>query len=230
MSLDQLLEQGAVWRARDGATEPRVTCLSSGHVELDQLLSGGGWQPGNLVEVLYDAEGCGELRLLLPLLAASPAPGWVLWVDPPHIPYAPALKAAGVALDRLLLVRSNSRRDRLWCLEQALKSGCCSAVLGWLGAGQEPALRRLQLAAVQGGGLGFIFRPAACKEQSSAAPYRLLLEPEQQPDEVGVSVLKRKGGWPLSRRVLSLRGRASQRPSPVPPLTRPPLQLVRRDG
>ncbi|UTW11121.1 translesion DNA synthesis-associated protein ImuA [Marinobacterium rhizophilum] len=204
MSLEQLLEQGAVWRASDTVGEPCVAGFYSGHEELDQMLNGQGWQPGSLVEMLYDTEGCGELRLLLPLLAAS-AERWVLWVDPPHIPYAPALKAAGVALDRLLLVRSNSRRDRLWCLEQALKSGCCSAVLGWLGDVPQQALRRLQLAAAQGQGLGFIFRPTACREQHSAAPYRLLLEPDQAPDKLAVSVLKRRGGWPLPRRVLSLR-------------------------
>jgi protein ImuA len=204
MSLEQLLEQGAVWRASNIVSEPCAEGLSSGHDELDLMLNGQGWQPGSLVEVLYDTEGCGELRLLLPLLAASKE-RWVLWVDPPHIPYAPALKAAGVALDRLLLVRSNSRRDRLWCLEQALKSGCCSAVLGWLGDVPQQALRRLQVAATQGQGLGFIFRPTACREQHSAASYRLLLEPEQAADTLAVSVLKRRGGWPLSRRVLSLR-------------------------
>ncbi len=207
MSLEQLLERGAVWRASEAVAEPVVAGLASGHAELDQLLQGQGWQPGSLVEVLYDTEGCGELRLLLPLLAASQE-RWVLWVDPPHIPYAPALKAAGVALDRLLLVRSNSRRDRLWCIEQALKSGCCSAVLGWLGDVSPQALRRLQLAAAEGEGLGFIFRPTACKGQASAAPYRLLLEPDQAPDTLAVSVLKRRGGWPLSRRVLSLRQRS----------------------
>ncbi|WP_020682598.1 translesion DNA synthesis-associated protein ImuA [Marinobacterium rhizophilum] len=204
MSLEQLLERGAVWRASDTATEPRVAGVSCGHAELDQMLHGQGWQSGSLVEVLYETEGCGELRLLLPLLAMS-TDRWVLWIDPPHIPYAPALKAAGVALERLLIVRSNSRRDRLWCLEQALKSGCCSAVLGWLGEVPQAALRRLQLAAAEGGGLGFIFRSSTCRHQGSAASYRLLLEPEQAPDTLAVSVLKRRGGWPLPRRVLSLR-------------------------
>lgn len=236
MSLEQLLERGTIWRASDAVAEPCVASLPCGHVELDEMLQGQGWPSGNLVEVLYDTEGCGELRLLLPLLAAS-RERWVLWVDPPHIPYAPALKAAGVALERLLLVRSNSRRDRLWCLEQALKSGCCSAVLGWLGDVPPSALRRLQLAAAQGGGLGFIFRPTACRKQSSAAPYRLLLEPEPQPDKVAVSVLKRRGGWPLSRRVLSLRARRASplgsvvaRPIPGAPAQRPSLQVVSDGG
>jgi len=204
MSLDQLLQQGAVWRGREAASEASVATLSSGHAQLDQWLPGGGWQSGNLVEVLYDTEGCGELRLLLPLLAAAPKDRWIIWVDPPHIPYAPVLKAAGVALERLLLVRSTSRRDRLWCLEQALKSGCCAAVLGWVPGGEAKVLRRLQLAAAAGGSLGFVFRPTDCRDQNSPAPYRLLLESEQDGASVGVSVLKRKGGWPLSRRVLPL--------------------------
>ncbi len=225
MSLDQLMQQGAVWRGREAANEASVATLPSGHAQLDQWLPGGGWQSGNLVEVLYDTEGCGELRLLLPLLAAAPKDRWILWVDPPHIPYAPALKAAGVPLERLLLVRSTSRRDRLWCLEQALKSGCCAAVLGWLPGSEAKALRRLQLAASEGGGLGFVFRPTSCCDQSSPAPYRLLLEPEQDGVSAGVSVLKRKGAWPLSRQVLSLEeSTIDTRPTAS---SRPRLRLVR---
>ncbi|NVK42907.1 MAG: translesion DNA synthesis-associated protein ImuA [Oceanospirillaceae bacterium] len=228
MSLDQLLQQGTIWRGREAANEATVATLSSGHAQLDQWLPGGGWQSGNLVEVLYDTEGCGELRLLLPLLAAAPKDRWIVWVDPPHIPYAPALKAAGVALERLLLVRSTSRRDRLWCLEQALKSGCCAAVLGWVPAGEAKSLRRLQLAASEGGGLGFVFRSTACRDQSSPAPYRLLLEPEQDGAGVGVSVLKRKGGWPLPRQVLPLDELVRGRRSPASGRSR--LRLVNGHG
>ncbi|MFC6671004.1 hypothetical protein [Marinobacterium aestuariivivens] len=64
------------------------------------MAPGGGWQAGNLVEVLYDTEGCGELRLLLPLLAQAPADRWVLWVDPPIFPMRrrsrrPAFRSSG---------------------------------------------------------------------------------------------------------------------------------------
>ena len=46
-------------------------------------------------------------------------------------------------------------------MEQALKSGTCSALLGWLDPRHvtPQVLRRLQLAARSGGTLAFLFRP-----------------------------------------------------------------------
>ncbi|MBY4675910.1 translesion DNA synthesis-associated protein ImuA [Marinobacterium arenosum] len=226
-SLHSLLQKGVVWQAYRQPSDKAVS-LSTGYPELDQALPGSGWQRGQLVELLYRREGGGELRLLLPALAQlcregadEREPGWLLWVDPPHIPYAPALAEAGVDLARVLVVRSNSRRDRLWCLEQALKSGCCSAVLGWLPTGQEKAIRRLQVAAVEGGAAGFLFRPAGCREQSSAAPCRLLLQNRASGAEV--TILKRRGGWALPAMHLLL---GEERILPAIHQERPELRLV----
>ncbi len=218
--LDQLLNQGAIWRAGRSPGETAQPCVPSGYQALDRLLVGEGWHPGSLIELLYQQPGGGELRLLLPLLARlSRKPGWILWVDPPHIPYAPALAAAGLNLERVLLVSTPSLQERLWTLEQGLKSGCCGAVLGWLPAGEERALRRLQLAAAEGGGLGFLYRPLECRQHHSSAAYRLLLKPRRH--GVELTLLKRRQGWPLPPRDLSLdesqqagaEGRGSASPS-----------------
>ncbi|MDI3325255.1 translesion DNA synthesis-associated protein ImuA [Pontibacterium granulatum] len=223
-SLHSLLHKGAVWRGRQTADQPCHHSLSSGYPQLDALLPGQGWQASQLVELLYQEEGSGELGLVLPLLAElSQQERWVLWVDPPHIPYAPALLDAGVNLDRVQVVRSNSRRDRLWCLEQSMKSGCCSAVLGWLPAGQEKAIRRLQVAAAEGECRGFLFRHSRCREQHSAAPCRLLLEPH--PEGVTVSTLKRRGGWPLPPRLVPVMPSALSKPQ-SDKNRRPQLTLV----
>lgn len=223
-SLNSLLHKGSVWRGRQTADQPRHQSLSSGYPQLDALLPGQGWQASQLVELLYQEEGSGELGLVLPLLAElSQQERWVLWVDPPHIPYAPALLDAGVNLDRVQVVRSNSRRDRLWCLEQSMKSGCCSAVLGWLPAGQEKAIRRLQVAAAEGECRGFLFRHSRCREQHSAAPCRLLLEPH--PEGVTVSTLKRRGGWPLPPRLVPVMPSAVGKPQ-SDKNRRPQLTLV----
>ncbi len=203
--LQRLLDQGAVWPARQAGhgDSGQAETLASGYPELDQQLVGGGWQPGNLVELLYAETGCGELRLLLPLLARlSRNDRWLIWVDPPHIPYAPALAAAGIDTGKILMVHTRNRQDRLWTLEQALKSGASSAVLGWLPASPGKAIRRLQVAAAESGSLGFLFRPQHCRQQSSCAPYRLCLEPRSA--GVGVSLLKRKQGWAMPTQVLSL--------------------------
>ena len=246
--LDSLLKQGRVWPARQrGTTQNRSwqtdkpEYLSSGYPDLDHQLIGGGWQPGNLVELLYPKEGCGELRLLLPLLAKqSTTDKWIIWVDPPHIPYAPALAAAGVDINKILMVYSKTWQDRVWTLEQALKSGSCSAVLGWLPAKQEKAIRRLQIAAAESETLGFLFRPLHCRDESSSAPYRLSLE--SRSEGVDVTLLKRKNGWTmptqrlelneeqLLRKKLTLRGSPEQTSASVSVSastpSHPKLQLV----
>ena len=226
-SLHVLLNKGAVWRGKQAADHPQEQNPSSGYPQLDNLLPGQGWPASQLVELLYSEEGSGELGLILPLLdELSQQERWVLWVDPPHIPYAPALRDAGVNLDRVQVVHSNSRRDRLWCLEQSLKSGCCSAVLGWLPAGQEKAIRRLQVAAAEGDCRGFLFRHSRCQDQHSAAPCRLLLEPH--PEGVTVSALKRRGGWPLPPRLVPVKPAALNTATQIAP-ERPRLTLVNTD-
>jgi hypothetical protein len=53
-------------------------------------------------------------------------------------------------------------------MEQALRSGSCSAVLGWANAIDMSSLRRLQLAAEQAGCLAVLFR----RSQESHLPSR----------------------------------------------------------
>src|SRR5690606_9688541 len=104
--------------------------------------------------------GSGELSLLMPACARLTQAGrWVIFIAPPHIPYAPALADAGLDLARLLLVRTGSSQERLWALEQALKSRHCGAALAWLERIDDRSRRRLQLACEQGGTSGFLYLP-----------------------------------------------------------------------
>jgi hypothetical protein len=84
---------------------------------------------------------------------------WLVWIAPPHEPYAPALAQQGIDLNRLLVVRPPSAMEALWAAEQALSSGVCAAVLLWLKGTDDRWLRRLKLAAEAGGALGVLFRP-----------------------------------------------------------------------
>jgi len=201
-ALEQLLQQGDIWQARRGTTPAAGTGLGSGYPALDHALLGG-WQPGNLVELSYSAEGCGELQLLLPLLAQlSQQPRWIIWIDPPHIPFPAALAAAGVDLGRILMVHSKGPREPGWVMEQALRSGGCSAVLGWLPQADQRMIRRLQLAASQQPVYGFLLRHEPSPASGSAAAYRLQLQP--LPESTGITLLKRRQGWPLPRQALPL--------------------------
>lgn len=191
--LDKLMNRGALWRGRREAVDPE-RFLPTGITGLDQLL-GGGWPRAALSEMLCrQATG---LPLWLPALARlSREPRWLAWVNPPHLPYAPALAAHGIASERHLLIRRLDAEQLLWAGEQTLRSGHCAAVLFWpppLSFGQ---LRRLQLAAEQGDCLGVLFRPQQADAQASPAALRLCVEPDTAgAGAFRLRVLKRQGGW-----------------------------------
>jgi hypothetical protein len=196
MNLEELLRGAQVRRAGE---MPPAGELASGFAALDALLPGGGWPLPALTEVLCDDEGIGALRLLLPALAALSRRGqWLIWISPPHIPYAPALAAAGVDLARLLIVEADAaaeRRDgeeRLWAFEQALRFPDCGAALAWLATVDSLRLRRLQLACEAGQSLGVMFRPSRHAAEASPASLRLKLTPAA-PGTLEVDVLKCRG-------------------------------------
>ena len=83
-------------------------------------------------------------------------------------------------------------------MEQALKTGVCSAVLGWLSESllKFTEVRRLQLATRQGGTWSSLFRPATAAGVASAAELRVRLRPRK--DGLRLDIVKRRGGWPLS--------------------------------
>ncbi|MEJ5212054.1 MAG: translesion DNA synthesis-associated protein ImuA [Burkholderiales bacterium] len=187
-SLDTLLQHPALWRG-DQLAQVAQPSLASGFEALDRELPGGGWPVGALTELLHEREGIGELRLLLPALARLTGAGrWVAWVAPPHLPYAPALAAAGIDLARLLVIGAVSPRDDLWAAEQALRAGSMGAVLFWPGELDARAARRLQLAAEAGGAAGFLYRPLAAATEPSPAALRIALEPPS-----ALRILKRRG-------------------------------------
>ena len=184
MSIDQLLDQRHdLWRGR--AVPPAVPRgTPTGFVELDALLPWRGWPPGSLIEILDDHPG-GGLALVRPALAElSREARWLLLVDPPYVPYAPALASAGLDLSRLAVVETGG--EVAWAAEQGLRSGACAAVLVWGGRWEAAALRRLQLAARSGGAMALLFRNEAAAREASPAVLRLLVRPSLTGMEVTV--------------------------------------------
>lgn len=202
MMLAELLDQGQVWRGDETPVHHRQPLLATGYPELDRCLNGG-WPSGQLIELLVEKQASGELSLLLPLLAKqSQESGLIIWIDPPMAPYSLALAQAGVRLKDHRIIRTQSLDERLWAMEQALKSGCASIVLGWLDKVQDKALRRLQLAVQKGQGLAFVVRSSSFAEQSSPAGFRLKLALEAS--GVRVDLIKRRQGWPIEGPTLPL--------------------------
>jgi len=221
-TLADILQRQAVWR---GGTVPAASAAPTGYPGLDAELPGGGWPAGGLVEALCHAEGIGELQIALPALAALTAAGHrVAWLAPPYLPYAPALRAAGVCLARLTVIRAPGRRDALWAAEQALRARSFHALLLWLPRASYPELRRLAVAAQPGPGFVLAFRPLETACESSPAVLRVALEaaaPEAA-GQLAVHILKRRGlplaaPLPISiERPADALGRASFSAAPAP--------------
>lgn len=172
----------------------RSGTLSTGILALDQLLAGG-WPLGAITELTYAAEGSGELKLLLPALRSmTRAQLWAAWVGAPHVPYAPALKQAGVQLPRVLVVEAAPPREQAWAVERCLRSPECGVTLFWRGVGRMPAWRRLQRAAECGGGMGVWLHPGA-RDPECVPALRLRVERTRSGTAV-VHILKRRQGWP----------------------------------
>ena len=181
-----------VWRASQmGASKARAT--PSGYRTLDRELPNGGWPASVLIELLLSQNGIGELRLLAPTLAALTQAGkTVILLAPPHIPFAPALADLGLDLQHVILIQTDKPMDRIWAVEQTLKSASFGALLCWLPQARPDHLRRLQLAAGSGEGLCFVFRPAAAQRESSPAPLRIVCRASAC-GRMAVDIIKRRG-------------------------------------
>jgi len=205
-TVQSLLSHPGLWRA--GRIEPNAESISTGYPELDPLLADRGWPKAGLVELLSAQVGIGELRLLGPALATLSVQEqrWIAWINPPQIPYAPALAELGIDIDKVLLVHPKTHSDALWAVEQALKSGTCSAVLAWLDetklVGKD--VRRLKLSARRGATFAVLFRPQSAAQRQSMAELRIRLHPAATLDGLCLEILKRRGGWPTKRLALEL--------------------------
>src|SRR6478736_4234380 len=202
VSLQPMLQDRRLWRAQALVDHSRPAAPASdrptGCAALDAALPGGGWPAAGLVEVLIGADGIGELALLLPALAALTAQGKpVLVVAPPYRVYAPAWQAAGVRLSQLHLLEA-APKDAAWAMEQALRAGCCGAVVGWPLKADDHMLRRLQVAAEAGQSLGFAFRPLGARDNPSPAPLRMSLR-NGGDDAPELRLLKCRGALPPAR-------------------------------
>jgi hypothetical protein len=196
-ALEDILQQHSVWRGAALAHPAGV--VATGYGTLDRELPGGGWPSGALTEILGGLRGIGELQILLPALAALTTAGKrIVWLAPPHLPYAPALAAAGVDLANLAVVRAPGRRDALWAAEQVLRAGTCCALLAWFHRASYSELQRLAAAAEAGRAFVALFRPREAEREPSPACLRIALEPAA--GELALRILKRRGppaGAPL---------------------------------
>ena len=203
--LSDLLRRGRLHPRPNGSVGDFAVAqslLPTGFAELDDALHGG-WPRAGLSELLCAANGIGELRLLTPALKelCESENRWIVWVNPPHVPYAPALERLGIDLGKVLLVFPKDHREALWAFEQTLATASCSAALGWLSESRLrfADIRRLQLAARKGGASATLFRPASAAHQASPAELRIEARslPASPAGRLRLDIRKRRGGWPV---------------------------------
>jgi hypothetical protein len=190
-TIDTLLaDTPRLWRGREPNRSQSTRV--SGHKRLDEHLPGGGWPVGALTELITQQPGLGEFSLLFPALSQISRDGqWLILIDPPWIPYPAALHGHGLALERLLLVRSGSSKETLWACEQALHGSQGGAVLAWPENPGFARLRRLQLAAESTGKLAFLFHPEQALASASPAALRLHLRGDDHGSRI--DILKCRG-------------------------------------
>ncbi len=132
--------------------------------------------------------------------------GACIWISTRRTLFPPALKAFGIAPERIIFVDLEREKDVLWAMEEALKCEGLAAVIGEVKEISFTASRRLQLAVEQSRVTGFILRreAAALNTTTCVARWRiapLASEPEEGMPGVGfprwnVELLKIRNGKP----------------------------------
>ncbi|EEA03453.1 conserved hypothetical protein [Burkholderia sp. H160] len=178
----------SLWRASQLA-RGRLSTVETGYPVLSRELPSGGWPLGALTEVLPQASGSGEMRLLAPALASLQKP--IVLVAPPCEPCGQGLTYSGIPAGQVLLLRAKRASDQLWATEQILKASTCGAVLLWQTHARADALRRLLLAARSSTSLFFVFRPI--REATDASPAELRITVRTAERGVSLDIVKRKG-------------------------------------
>lgn len=193
-ALNELLRNPAIWRVGDLAPR-QETGIATEYPALDEALPDAGWPPGALSELLTRETGVGELSLIVPSLRAVCAHGqYVGLVAPPYLPHARALQAAGIRLDRTLIIDTDGL-DALWAAEQMLRAGVFGMVVVWATraapAVTHRALQRLHIAAGAGRTSCLIYRNVSVQSVPSPASLRLFLSPSD--GRLRIDILKRRG-------------------------------------
>jgi protein ImuA len=121
---------------------------------------GGGIMLGALHEVAGTTASINDDAAALLFIAgiAARASGQVLWALRWRDLFAPGLAQAGLTPDRLIQAECRREDDVLAVMEEGLRHGGISAVVGEVGQVSMTATRRLQLAAEKNGTLALMLR------------------------------------------------------------------------
>lgn len=127
---------------------------------IDRKVPGGGLALGALHEVAGGGNGAvhGAAASLFAAGIAARTSGQVLWCVTRADLFAPALAQAGLHPDRVIYAEVGDEKAVLACMEEGLRHGGLSAVVGELARLPMVASRRLQLCAEESGTIALAIR------------------------------------------------------------------------
>jgi cell division inhibitor SulA len=205
-SIEQIINRPDTWQGIDNHTNSRVILTTkptntdwhnrqsvpTGFASLDEELQLNGWPKHGAVEVLSDHDGTENMGLFLPTMERlSSEKRWQAFINSPHTPYAPLLRAHNIPSEQILMVHPKHRDETLWAAEQAVRSTTCSTVFVWLGSThyRYAEIRKLQLAATSTDTLLFLFRSSDALTDATPVSLRLHINAYRE-----VTVVKQRGG------------------------------------
>lgn len=166
-----------------------IAALEAGARAQPRDVACGGASAGDGLEGLFDSVSVGLSEIIpagpkdaapaagfavaLALRCARRLDGGIVWVAEDMIacelglPYGRGLQAAGLPLERLVLVRTRRPQETLWAMEEALKSAAAAVIAeSWASAKAYDltASRRLALAARRSGSAGLLLLPRMAGE------------------------------------------------------------------
>ena len=155
--------------------EDAAGTLPFGIAAVDGVL-GGGLACGALHEIAAASEAHLAAAAGFTLALAARENARVCWIAEDMAlaesgaPYGGGLDSFGLAPERLITVAAAKPRDLLWAMEEALRCRAIGAVIGeWRrGVIDTVAIRRLSLAAAEGGALAFVLRASPADDASTA--------------------------------------------------------------
>ncbi len=195
--------RGLLQTLSDGPGLPAAgRSFATGLPALDALAPNGAFARGAVHEALSDPRQGPPPRSFALLLARSALAsdpddegGLVVWSDPAADLYPPAVAAAGVPLDRLLVLRPPGPREEIWAVAECLRCPAVVAVIAAVPKLTRVEARRLQLAAERGGGVGLLMRPHTADVYAAATRWRVAPAPgDAQSQRWQVQLLHGHGG------------------------------------
>jgi protein ImuA len=151
--------------------------LPFGLTAVDSCLPEGGLACGGLHEVVPEAQNttAAAFGFIVALLAHIACPAPLIFVMPVHGGrqygrlFGHGLNGLGLDPGRLILIETAHRKETLWAMAEALRSGAPHAVVGMIDRLDLKTSQKLHLAAADCGLPLLLMRPAPTLESSAAA-------------------------------------------------------------